>query len=69
MGWRIDYHLATPALAETICAASVYLEQWFSDHAPLTIDYDLKSEPPARREQAALRPAIEPIGRAVFILK
>jgi exodeoxyribonuclease-3 len=40
VGWRIDYHLATPALAETARAASIYKEQWFSDHAPLTIDYD-----------------------------
>jgi len=41
VGWRIDYHLATPALAETARAASVYKDSWFSDHAPLTIDYDL----------------------------
>lgn len=41
VGWRIDYHLATPALAETARAASIYKDQWFSDHAPLTIDYDL----------------------------
>jgi len=40
VGWRIDYHLATPALAETARAAAVYKDQWFSDHAPLTIDYD-----------------------------
>jgi len=40
VGWRIDYHLATPALAETARAASIYKEQWFSDHAPLTVDYD-----------------------------
>jgi len=40
VGWRIDYHLATPALAETARAAAVYKGQWFSDHAPLTIDYD-----------------------------
>jgi exodeoxyribonuclease-3 len=41
VGWRIDYHLATPALAETALTAEVYKAQWFSDHAPLTIDYDL----------------------------
>lgn len=40
VGWRIDYHLATPALAETARAASVYKDTWFSDHAPLTVDYD-----------------------------
>ncbi len=36
----IDYHLATPALAETARRAQVYKDQRFSDHAPLTIDYD-----------------------------
>lgn len=40
-GWRIDYHLATPAIAETARRAEVYRGQRFSDHAPLTIDYDL----------------------------
>lgn len=40
VGWRIDYHLATPALAATAKTASVFKEQWFSDHAPLTVDYD-----------------------------
>lgn len=37
---RMDYHLATPALAETARQAAVFKEQWFSDHAPLTVDYD-----------------------------
>ena len=40
VGWRLDYHLATPALAETARKESIYLAQRFSDHAPLTIDYD-----------------------------
>ena len=39
VGWRIDYHLATPGLAGTARAASIYKDSWFSDHAPLTIDY------------------------------
>lgn len=39
VGWRLDYQLATPALAARARAASVYKEQRFSDHAPLTIDY------------------------------
>ena len=42
VGWRIDYHLATPALAATAKQAAVFKEQWFSDHAPLTIDYDFQ---------------------------
>jgi len=41
VGWRIDYHLATPALAQQARDVSVYKEQRFSDHAPLIVDYDL----------------------------
>ncbi|MEW6695422.1 MAG: exodeoxyribonuclease III [Pseudomonadota bacterium] len=41
VGWRIDYHLATPAVAATARSASVYKAQRFSDHAPLTVDYAL----------------------------
>ena len=39
VGWRIDYHLATPAIAATATVAAVYKAQRFSDHAPLTVDY------------------------------
>jgi len=39
VGWRIDYQIATPGLAHRAQAANIYKEQWFSDHAPLTIDY------------------------------
>jgi exodeoxyribonuclease III len=42
VGWRLDYHLATPGLAALARRESIYLEQRFSDHAPLTIDYDFK---------------------------
>jgi exodeoxyribonuclease-3 len=41
VGWRIDYHIATAAVAETARTASIYKATWFSDHAPLTIDYDM----------------------------
>jgi exodeoxyribonuclease-3 len=41
VGWRLDYHLASPALAATARKAVIYKEQRFSDHAPLTIDYGL----------------------------
>jgi len=42
-GWRIDYHLATPALAArasgyTVARAASYAERW-SDHAPVIVDY------------------------------
>ncbi len=42
VGWRIDYHLATPGLAELARRESIFKERWFSDHAPLTIDYDFE---------------------------
>jgi len=41
LGWRIDYQLITPDLAKTVRAASIYKDERFSDHAPVTIDYDL----------------------------
>lgn len=40
VGWRIDYHIATPEFAHTARRCSIYKEEWFSDHAPLTIDYE-----------------------------
>ena len=40
VGWRLDYQLATPALAASARAASIHKESRFSDHAPLTIDYE-----------------------------
>jgi exodeoxyribonuclease III len=40
VGWRLDYHLATPAIARHARAEHIYLDQRFSDHAPLVIDYD-----------------------------
>ncbi len=42
VGWRIDYQIATPALAQGAHAAAIYKEQRFSDHAPLTIDYNIE---------------------------
>ena len=40
VGWRLDYHLATPGVASLATREYIYLEQRFSDHAPLVIDYD-----------------------------
>ncbi len=40
VGWRLDYHLATPAIAAAARREHIYLAQRFSDHAPLTIEYD-----------------------------
>lgn len=39
VGWRIDYQIATPAIAHRAVAASIYKAERFSDHAPLLIDY------------------------------
>jgi exodeoxyribonuclease-3 len=47
VGWRIDYHMATPSLAAAATAAAVYKAERFSDHAPLTIDYDYSIESPS----------------------
>jgi exodeoxyribonuclease III len=40
VGWRLDYHLATPGVAARARTEHIYLEQRFSDHAPVVIDYD-----------------------------
>lgn len=40
VGWRLDYMLVTPGLADRGLAAEVYRDERFSDHAPLTIDID-----------------------------
>ena len=42
VGWRLDYHLATPGIAALARREQIYLDQRFSDHAPLTIDYDFE---------------------------
>jgi exodeoxyribonuclease-3 len=39
-GWRIDYQVTSPQLRDAIQGAAIYKRQRFSDHAPLTIDYD-----------------------------
>lgn len=44
-GWRIDYHLATKALADTVIGyaidrAAAWDERW-SDHAPVVVEYKL----------------------------
>jgi len=42
VGWRIDYQIATPGVAQTSRREAIYKRRRFSDHAPLTIDYDWK---------------------------
>ena len=40
VGWRIDYQIASPGIAAKALRASVFKDRRFSDHAPLTVDYD-----------------------------
>ena len=40
VGWRLDYHLATERIAALARTAAIYKDQKFSDHAPLTVEYD-----------------------------
>jgi len=40
VGWRLDYHLATPTLAALARNHAVYKDERFSDHAPITLDYE-----------------------------
>ena len=40
VGWRLDYHLATPALAALARTEAIYKDEKFSDHAPITMGYD-----------------------------
>lgn len=41
VGWRIDYQIITPRLKNLVRRADIYKDQRFSDHAPLTIEYDI----------------------------
>jgi exodeoxyribonuclease-3 len=43
LGWRIDYQLITPDLTGAVRRASIYRDERFSDHAPVTIDYDFSN--------------------------
>ena len=40
VGWRLDYHLATPALAQLARNEAIYKTERFSDHAPITVEYE-----------------------------
>ncbi len=42
VGWRIDYQIATPTVAACARSASVHnRHERFSDHAPLSVEYNL----------------------------
>ena len=40
VGWRIDYHVATPAMSTRAKSAAIYKDERFSDHSPLIISYE-----------------------------
>ena len=40
VGWRLDYQVVTPGLRNKIIRTDIYKDERFSDHAPLTMDYD-----------------------------
>ena len=40
VGWRIDYQVTTAGLKGRVKRTAIYRDERFSDHAPLTIDYD-----------------------------
>jgi len=35
VGWRIDYHICTPGITDSIKEVQVYTDKWYSDHAPV----------------------------------
>ena len=41
VGWRLDYHISTPGMAAAARRADIYKDVRFSDHAPLTVDYEV----------------------------
>jgi len=40
VGWRLDYHVVTPALVDRLKAVSIYKDERFSDHAPVIMDFN-----------------------------
>jgi exodeoxyribonuclease-3 len=42
VGWRIDYQVLSQSLKDTALRARIYKDKWFSDHAPLIMDFDIE---------------------------
>ena len=40
VGWRLDYHAVTQGLKDKVKRSGIYRDERFSDHAPITMDYD-----------------------------
>ncbi|MFP5406302.1 MAG: exodeoxyribonuclease III [Gammaproteobacteria bacterium] len=43
VGWRLDYQIATEGIAAKARKAEIYKDARFSDHAPLTVEYDVSA--------------------------
>jgi exodeoxyribonuclease-3 len=41
VGWRLDYQVVSPELADKVKAAEIYTAENFSDHAPVILEYGL----------------------------
>jgi len=41
VGWRLDYHIATPPVAALARTEAIYKTEKFSDHAPITVEYEM----------------------------
>lgn len=41
VGWRLDYHVITPGLVDSIQSAQIYKDERFSDHAPFIMEYKI----------------------------
>ncbi len=39
-GWRIDYQVISPSLADKLESTSIYKDERFSDHAPIIMNYN-----------------------------
>ena len=44
VGWRLDYHAVTPGLKDKAKRSAIYRDERFSDHAPITMDFDWKHQ-------------------------
>lgn len=40
VGWRLDYQVVTPGLKDKVKKTAIYRDERFSDHAPISMDYD-----------------------------
>ena len=41
VGWRLDYQVVSPELADKVVGAEIVTEHNFSDHAPVVLEYRL----------------------------